>query len=137
MPRDMNVWLEAFLADQGAVSGTVHLHENGVLKLAAAVNIPEKVREIVALLPSGKGMAGLALERGEPVHTCNLKEDDSGNVRPGAKAVDAQGAVAIPVRNEAGLIYAVVGAAFVEERQWSEEQLRLLTSAASQLPQGA
>jgi len=35
-------------------------------------------------------MAGLALERKQPIHTCHLKEDRSGNVRPGAKAVDAQ-----------------------------------------------
>src|SRR5688572_24210338 len=97
MQKNMDAWLEAFLADQGAVSGTVHINENGTLKLASAVNIPEKVREIVAVVPSGKGMAGLALERGETIHTCNLKEDASGSVKPGAKAVDAQAAVAIPV----------------------------------------
>ena len=134
MPDQLDDWLERFLADQGAVSGTVHRNENGTLILASAVNIPEKVRELVAVVPNGKGMAGLALQRGEPVHTCNLKEDDSGSVKPGAKAVDAQAAVAIPVRNETGSICAVVGIAFREERDWSEEELRLLTSAASGLP---
>jgi hypothetical protein len=134
MADTLDSWLETFIAKHGAVAGTVHVNENGTLKLASSVNIPEKVRQVVAVVPYGKGMAGLALERGEPVHTCNLKEDTSGNVKPGAKAVDAQAAVAFPVRNDSGSISAVIGLAFPEERQWSEEELRVLTSAASGLP---
>jgi dTDP-glucose 4,6-dehydratase len=130
----LDAWLPQFISGQGAVSGTVHLHEDGVLKLAAAVNIPQKVREVVAIVPNGKGMAGLALQHGEPVHTCNLKEDATGSVKPGAKAVDAQAAVAIPVRDKTGFIYAVVGVAFRQERQWTGEELRRLTEAASDLP---
>jgi hypothetical protein len=134
MPQSLDGWLESFLAEQGGVSGTVHLHQEGVLKLASAVNIPEKVRAVVETVPNGKGMAGLALLRGEPIHTCNLKEDASGSVKPGAKAVDAQAAVAIPVRNPDGFIYAVVGIAFPEEREWREDELRRVTDAASALP---
>jgi hypothetical protein len=85
-----------FLSDAGAVAGTVHLHQDGGLRLAASVNIPQKVQEVVAWVPMGKSMAGLALERGESVQTCNLKEDRSGAVKPGAKAVDAQAAVPMP-----------------------------------------
>lgn len=132
----MDAWLQAFLAEQGGVSGTVHVNENGTLKLASAVNIPEKVRQIVAIVPNGKGMAGLALQRGEPIHTCNLKEDASGSVKPGAKAVDAQAAVAIPVRGTDGGIFAVVGIAFPDEREWSEEDLKRLTTAAAGLAVG-
>ena len=51
----------------------------------AAVNIPPQAREAVEWVPSGKGMAGLALERGEPVQTCNLQEDRSGAVKPGSE----------------------------------------------------
>ena len=127
-------WLADFLARNGAVSGTVHLYENGGLRLAAAVNIPEKVQQIVAWVPYGKGMAGLALERGVPVETCNLKEDESGAVKPGAKAVDAKAAVAIPVKTEAGAVRAVVGIAFADERRFSESDLAALTSGAATLP---
>jgi hypothetical protein len=126
-------WLQSFMAAEGAQSGTVHINENGTLKLASAVNIPEKVREIVAIVPNGKGMAGLALQNGKPVHTCNLKEDTSGSVKPGAKAVDAQAAVAIAVRDASGFIYAVVGIAFREEREWTDEELQRLALAASGL----
>jgi hypothetical protein len=45
-------------------------------------------------------MAGLALERGESIQTFNLQEDRSGAVQPGAKAVNAQAAIAMPVRKE-------------------------------------
>jgi hypothetical protein len=134
MAQNIDSWLEAFLAGQGAVSGTVHINENDTLLLVAAVNIPEKVREIVAVVPNGKGMAGLALQRNEPIHTCNLKEDTSGSVKPGAKAVDAQAALAIPVRDQAGAVRAVVGVAFRDERQWTDEEVDRLTDAAASLP---
>ena len=114
-----NDWLKQYIRDCGAVAGSVHLRESDGLRLAAAVNIPEKVQQIVEWVPSGKGMAGQALARGEPIFTCNLKDDSSGAVRPGAKAVDAQAAVALPVRNEAGTIVAVVGIAFAQERSFS------------------
>ncbi len=130
----LDLWLTDFLARTGAVSGTVHLFENGGLRLASAVNIPEKLRQIVAWVPYGKGMAGLALERGVPVETCNLKEDASGAVKPGAKAVDAKAAVAIPVKTAAGAVRAVVGIAFSEERRFSESDLGALTEGAATLP---
>src|SRR5437588_4852679 len=108
-------WLGGFLNEAGAVAGTVHRHTDGGLRLSAAINIPAPVQQVVEWVPSGKGMAGLALERGEPVQTCNLQEDRSGAVKPGARAVNAQAAVALPVRDESGAIVAVVGAAFREE----------------------
>ena len=126
-------WLAAFLSEAGAVAGTVHLHENGGLRLAASKNIPEKVQDIVEWVPSGKGMAGLALERGEPVQTCNLQEDRSGAVKPGAKAVDARAAVALPVRNQHGSIVAVVGAAFADDREIGGEELERLQRASASL----
>ena len=133
-PPKFQSWLEAFLADRGARAGTVHLHLRGALSLAAAVNIPPAVRQAVRKVPRGKGMAGLALEREEPVQTCNLKEGSSPDVQPGAAAVDARGAVALPVRGKDGKVRAVVGLAFDEERDFSAEELEALAEAASSLP---
>ena len=56
----------------------------------------------------GKGMAGLAWQHDKPIQTCNLKEDSSGQVRPGAKAVDAQGAVAVREDDDAETLAARV-----------------------------
>lgn len=134
MNETQSRWLSDFLTAQRGVSGTVHIFENGGLALTAAVNIPDKVRQIVAWVPNGKGMAGLALERGVPIQTCNLKEDASGAVKPGAKAVDAKGAVAIPVKTADGAVRAVVGIAFADEREFSPSDLDSLCEAVKTLP---
>ena len=105
--QELESWLARFLGNVQAVAGTVHLHENGGLRLGAAVNIPLPVRQAVEWVPSGKGMAGMALERGEPVQTCNLKEDASGAVKPGARAVNA--VLAIPKIVTGGLVLLAIG----------------------------
>lgn len=127
-------WLQSLLDAHQAVAGTVHLREGDGLALAATVNIPEKVRQVVAWVPNGKGMAGLAMSRNEPVQTCNLQSDDSADVKPGAKAVDAQGAVAVPVRDPDGDVRAVVGLAWADTRQFDEADLVAFVRVASSLP---
>jgi L-methionine (R)-S-oxide reductase len=123
-------WLQQFLAQHQGIAGTVHLVENGGLRLATAINIPPPVQQLVEWVPKGKGMAGLAFERNEPIHTCNLKEDTSGNVKPGARAVNAQAAVAVPVTDQAGSVFAVIGIAFSSEREFTQPELDdLMTSA--------
>jgi len=140
MERDAQtqLWLAECLARCGAVAGTVHIAnpEGELLELAAAVNIPPKVQQITSNVPRGKGMAGLALERREPVSTCDLQTDASGDVRPGARSVEAQAAVALPVFDGEGRVRAVVGIAFAEARSLSTEELTALGEAASSLPLG-
>jgi L-methionine (R)-S-oxide reductase len=130
---DHEAWLRAFVQAHGGVAGTIHLCGPEQLVLAAAVNIPPKVREVVAMIPRGKGMAGLAWERDEPVHTCNLKTDTTGDVRPGAKAVDANAAVAIPIHGADGALRGVVGIAFMGERDITQAELDALTRQAEAL----
>ena len=127
-------WLKTFLSDHGGVAGTVHLLQGDLLELASSVNIPPPVVKVTGTIPKGKGMAGLAWERDEVVATCNLKNDNSGDVRPGAKAVDAQAALAIPVKDESGALRAVVGIAFLGERDFSEQELQSFQTAAASLP---
>lgn len=128
------IWLRSFLSEHGAIAGTVHVLDGDLLKLSAAVNIPPPVVKITETIPKGKGMAGLAWERDEIVSTCNLKSDNSGDVRPGAKAVDAQAALAIPVRSSSGSLRAVVGIAFLGERDFSQQELASFEHAAASLP---
>lgn len=127
-------FLEALLRAHGAVAGTVHRREGDDLVLTAAQNIPPPVRTTVARVPKGKGMAGLAFERVEPVQTCNLQTDKTGDVRPGAKAVGAQAAVALPVVDAKGAVRAVVGLAWMGERELAREELETLRAAARALP---
>lgn len=127
-------WLREYVERNGGVAGTIHLHAQDRLELRAAVNIPPKVVEIVREIPRGKGMAGLAWERDEPVHTCNLKNDTTGDVRPGAKAVDANAAVAIPIHDASGGLRGVIGIAYMGERDITEGELASLRAQAEDLP---
>jgi L-methionine (R)-S-oxide reductase len=126
-------WLREFVTAYGGVAGSVHVRQGDVLVLRNAFNLPPPVVAATRTIPKGKGMAGLAWERERPVTTCNLKTDETGDVRPGAKAVDAQGAVALPVRDARGEIRAVVGIAFARERDFTDEQLSDLANAAAAL----
>lgn len=133
----LQAWLEAFLAARGGVAGSVHCLRGDQLELAAHVRLPASVVERTRFIPRGKGMAGLAWERDRVVSTCNLKTDTSGDVRPGAKAVDAGAALAIPVRSAAGGLRAVVGIAFAGEREMSSEEQAKFESDAQALPDAA
>ena len=130
----IQAWLEAFLARGGGVAGSVHYLRGDCLELAAQVRLPPPVVEKIRQIPKGKGMAGVAWERGRVVSTCNLKTDQSGDVRPGAKTVDAGAALAIPVWDRAGGVRAVVGIAFAGEREMSSKEQAEFESAAQALP---
>lgn len=126
-------WLQRFLARHDAASGTVHVIDDGagVMRLAAAVNIPPPVREITAAIPRGKGMGGLAWERGAPVFTCNLQEDKTGDIRPGAKAVGAGAAVAFPFGAPPR---AVIGIAWMEPRDLDDAAVAAILADAADYP---
>jgi L-methionine (R)-S-oxide reductase len=130
----MNQWLRELLGRHGAIAGTVHVVRGELLELAAAHNIPPKVQEITAKIPLGKGMAGLAWQHDKPISTCNLKEDASGAVKPGAKAVDGKAAVALPVHQPSGGVRAVVGLAWADERDLSDELVAMIAGDAGSLP---
>lgn len=91
--------LRLTIAHFHADTGTIHLLEaDGVLRLkAASAGIPEPVLKAVERVPIGKGMAGLAVERKEPVSVCNLQTDASGDARPSAKTTGMEGALVVPV----------------------------------------
>jgi hypothetical protein len=127
-------WLESYVHAQKGVAGTIHVRQGDGLALAAAVNIPPPVLEAVRWVPWGKGMAGMALETGEAIQTCNLKDDDSGRVKPGAKAVSAQAAIALPIKDGLGSVTAVVGIAFMEERTIDQPEIDRLLAATGDLP---
>jgi hypothetical protein len=134
LDESTNTWLRELIARHGAVAGTVHRVHGDVLEIIAAVNIPSKVQELTATVPLGKGMAGLAWQHDKPIQTCNLKEDTSGQVRPGAKAVDAKAAVALPVHDGDGVVRAIVGLAWMDERELAESELATMAKDAAALP---
>jgi GAF domain-containing protein len=138
--RARRALLEA-ITHLGADSGTVHLKDPArpVLLLAASQAIPDPVLAIVREVPWGKGMAGLAAERAEPVDACNIQTDQSGDVPRGARATGLQGAIVVPLMRGDHVVGTLgVGClgerAFTpEETSWLMEHARRL---AMELPQG-
>jgi hypothetical protein len=128
-------WLELFITEHGGVAGTVHVQRGEDLYLTAAHNIPPPVVAIVTHVPRGKGMAGVAQVKKAPVQTCNLQTDGSGNIKPGAKAVSAQAAIALPVFDDKDDVRAVVGIAWNTEREIGPEEEQTLMTQATGLPQ--
>jgi L-methionine (R)-S-oxide reductase len=122
--------LHSIISHFRADSGTIHMLESdGVLHLkAASQGLPEAVLAAVRLVPVGKGMAGLAVERGAPVDTCNLQTDASGNVKPGAKATGMEGAIVVPIFKDNKAVGAL-GIANRATRTFSAEETALLLEA--------
>lgn len=127
-------FLESLIGRFGGVAGTVHEQRGEDLYLTAAHNIPPPVLAIVAHVARGKGMAGVAQVRKQPVQTCNLQTDASGTIKPGAKAVNAQAAIALPVLTADGEIRAVVGVAWMDEREIGPELEHSMMQLAAALP---
>ncbi len=125
--------LASILKQFAADSGTVHLMgSDGQLYLVAAIGIPDTVLERVGIVPVGKGMAGLAAERREPVNLCNLQTDTSGDVQPGAKATGLQGSIALPIMM-GDRVAGVLGVANQGERTFTDDEVARLLAAASAL----
>jgi len=129
---DLTAALAASVAHFGCQAGTVHLLRGDVLKLAAHHNIPPPVVQIIETVPIGKGIAGLAAERREPITICNLQTDDSGQVRPGAKATGMEGSLAVPMLVD-GELRGVLGIAKASAYDWSQEETAMLLAVAARL----
>ena len=96
---DLHLVLDRILARFACVAGTIHLLNpmSGLLELRAQRGLPHIVIERTREVPIGKGMAGLAAERREPVQICNLQTDESNVARPVAKETKMAGSVAVPM----------------------------------------
>jgi len=119
--------LESILRDFLAESGTLHaIGDDGALHLRCAIGIPAPVLEIVKFVSIGKGMAGLAAERRCPVNSCNIQQDTTGDVRPGARATGLAGSVAVPVLAADGRLLGVLGVATRAERTFTADEERAI-----------
>lgn len=96
---DWSQVLADVLAAFSCTTGTIHFldKETGLLKLQAQAGIPAFLLPKMAEIPVGKGMAGIAAERRQPVEMCNLQTDASGVARPAAKDTKVEGSIAVPM----------------------------------------
>jgi L-methionine (R)-S-oxide reductase len=133
IPQGAAATLQATMQHFGCQAGTVHLLKaDGLLHLAAHCNLPPPIVAIVQTVPVGKGIAGLAAERREPVSLCNLQTDTSGQARPAAKTTGMEGSVAVPML-VGGELRGVLGIAKADAHDWSDAEKVLILSIAAQL----
>jgi len=113
-----------------ATNGTIHLLEaDGALHLRARGPLPPELLGRIRVIPVGRGMAGLAVERRAPVSTCNLQTDATGDVRPGARMTGLAGSVCVPILRANGADEDAVGALGVGvqgERDFTPAETELL-----------
>ena|SRR5579864_6844757 len=131
---DLDKALSVILAHFKAHIGTIHaLGADGMLHLRAHTpGIPEPVLAVTRVIPIGKGIAGLAVERKAPVNMCNLQQDKSGDARPGAKATGAMGSLCVPMMAGDKAVGAL-GIASMGERQFTDEETAELMAAGKVL----
>jgi L-methionine (R)-S-oxide reductase len=118
----------------GCAAGTVHWLDaaSGMLKLAAHFRIPPPIVEIIGMVPIGKGIAGLAAEKREPISLCNLQTDTSGQARPAAKTTGMEGSLAVPMIVD-GDLRGVLGIAKPTAYDWSEEEKSVVLAVGARL----
>lgn len=132
-PIDWQAVLDAAIADFSGTTGTLHRLDpaDGLLKLVAQRGIPEKLLPMVAAIPVGKGIAGVAAERREPVELCNLQVDLGGVAKEGARATNVQGSLAVPCLHE-GALKGTLGVGMSTPHDFTEEEKsKLMTIAAA------
>jgi signal transduction protein with GAF and PtsI domain len=111
--------------------GTIHDLDpaTGLLRLRAQRGIPDVLMPRLQRIPIGKGMAGIAAERREPVQVCNLQTDASGVAKPAAKETRMEGSIAAPMLLGEQL-RGVLGVAKPTPYEFTAEETALLMEAA-------
>ncbi len=115
-------------------TGTIHFldKDTSILKLQAHQGIPAFLIPKIAEIPIGKGMAGIAAERMEPVEICNLQTDDSGVARPAAKETKVEGSIAVPMLLN-GALYGTFGIAKPVVYDFTKEEINVLIEIGAEM----
>lgn len=126
-------WLAGVLASFDCQTGTLHRADGEFLDLVARVGVPESLLPKISRIPFGKGIAGAAAERREPVELCNLQQDLGGVARPDARQTQVSGSLAVPVFSpDGGQVLGTLGIGMMAPHDFTEvEKTRLAEIAAA------
>ncbi len=101
-PDDWKSRLGSILADFGCQTGTIHqtAGDGTTLTLVSQIGVPDHLLDKITSIPFGKGIAGVAAERKEPVELCNLQQDLGGIAKADARQTGVSGSLAVPIFSE-------------------------------------
>ncbi len=126
--------LSTIISDFDCSTGTLHFldADTSILKLRAQQGIPSFLLPKLSEIPIGKGMAGIAAERREPVEMCNLQTDTSGVARPAAKETKVEGSIAVPMLLN-GKLYGTLGIAKPVPYDFTEKEKKELLQLSEEI----
>ncbi len=129
---DQDTWkkrLAGTLAEFACQTGTLHrtLPDGQSLALVCQIGVPDMLLDKISLIPFGKGIAGAAAERREPVELCNLQQDLGGVAKPDARKTGVSGSLAVPVFSAGSRrVIGTLGIGMAEPHDFSDaEKFRL------------
>jgi len=131
---DWQQLLENIISCFDCTTGTIHFLDKNtsILKLHAHQGIPTFLLPKISEIPIGKGMAGIAAERREPVEICNLQTDESGVARPAARETKVEGSIAVPMIMN-GVLYGTFGIAKPVPYDFTKEEISELTAIGTEM----
>lgn len=106
--------------------------EEILLQLKAYSGLPEFLIPKMQQIPIGKGMAGIAAERREPVEMCNLQTDNNGTARPAAKESKVEGSIAVPMMWN-NFLYGTLGIGKRVPYDFTEEEVNKLMEIGTKI----
>lgn len=131
---DWQQLLENIISCFDCTTGTIHFLDKNtsILMLQAHQGIPSFLLPKISEIPIGKGMAGIAAERREPVEICNLQTDESGVARPAARETKVEGSIAVPMILD-GVLYGTFGIAKPVPYDFTKEEISELTTIGEEM----
>ena len=131
---DAATWLAGVLAEFSCQTGTLHRADGEFLDLVAHVGVPEMLIPKISRIPFGKGIAGAAAERREPVELCNLQQDLGGVARPDARQTQVSGSLAVPVFSPDGAkVLGTLGIGMMAPHDFTDDEKARLAGIAAEV----
>lgn len=98
-PETWKALLGSILEEFGCQTGTIHqtTETGNTLALVEQIGVPDFLIPKISSIPFGKGIAGAAADRKEPVELCNLQEDLGGIAKQDAQKTGVSGSIAVPI----------------------------------------
>lgn len=128
--------LGAILADFGCQTGTIHqaTADGKDLVLVCQIGVPESLIDKISTIPFGKGIAGAAAERKEPVELCNLQQDLGGVAKQDARKTGVSGSIAVPVFSKAsGMVIGTLGIGKFAPYEFTDAEKQRLKDLAGEI----
>lgn len=116
-------------------TGTIHRSDDGkILSLVAQIGVPDSLLEKISAIPFGKGIAGAAAERKEPVELCNLQQDLGGVAKPDARQTGVAGSLAVPIfAPDSQRVIGTLGIGKFQPHEFTDSEKNLLNQHAAEI----